>query len=101
MQPSQWAALFGLALATQLVGHLLVAYALGHMPVTVSSIVLLLQAPLTALFAWPALGERIRLGQAMGGLLVLAGIGVVNLNRLRSPRGVEAIPEESATTPGT
>jgi len=101
MQASEWAALFGLAFATQLVGHLLVAYALGHLPVTVSSIVLLLQAPLTALFAWPALGERIRVGQAIGGVLVLAGIGVVNLNRLRSRRVVEAVPEESATAPGT
>jgi drug/metabolite transporter (DMT)-like permease len=101
MQPSEWAALFGLAFATQLVGHLLVAYALGHLPVTVSSVVLLLQAPLTAIFAWPTLGERIRLGQAIGGVLVLAGIGVVNLNRLRSPRVIEALPEESATAPGT
>ena len=101
MQPSEWGALFALAFATQLVGHLLVAYALGHLPATLSSIVLLLQAPLTALFAWPTLGERIRLGQAIGGALVLAGIGVVNLNRLRSPRIAATIPEESATVPGT
>jgi drug/metabolite transporter (DMT)-like permease len=101
MSASQWAALFGLALATQLVGHLLVAYALGHLPATVSSIVLLLQAPLTALFAWPALGERIRVGQAIGGAIVLAGIGVVNLNRSPSRKLAEPAPEESATTPGT
>ena len=101
MQPSEWAALFGLALATQLVGHLLLAYALGHLPATISSVVLLLQAPLTALFAWPTLGERIRVGQAIGGALVLAGIGVVNLNRLKSPRAVRPVPEESATAPGT
>lgn len=100
MQPSEWAALFALAFATQLVGHLLVAYALGHLPATLSSIVLLLQAPLTALFAWPTLGERIRLGQAVGGALVLAGIGVVNLNRLRPPRLAERV-ERSATAPGT
>ena len=101
MQASEWAALFALAFVTQIVGHLLVAYALGHLPVTLSSIVLLLQAPLTALFAWPTLGERIRVGQAIGGALVLAGIGVVNLNRRRSPRTAEALPEESATAPGT
>jgi drug/metabolite transporter (DMT)-like permease len=96
-----WAALVGLALATQVIGHLLVAYALGHVPVTLSSIVLLAQAPLTAIFAWPTLGERIRAGQAAGGALVLAGIGVVNLNRLRSRRTTAPSPEESATTPGT
>ncbi len=95
---TSWWALIGLALASQILGHLLLAYALGHMNVTISSIVLLAQAPLTAIFAWPALGERIRGGQAAGGALVLAGIGVVNLNRLR---GRTAPPEESATAPGT
>jgi len=98
----QWAALGGLALATQIIGHLCVAYALGHLPVTLTSIVLLSQAPLTALFAWPALGEPISVGQAIGGALLLAGIGVVNMNRLRGkPTTAVTPPEESATTPGT
>jgi drug/metabolite transporter (DMT)-like permease len=94
-----WASLVGLALATQVVGHLLVAYALGHLPVTVSSIVLLAQAPLTALFAWPLLGEPIRASQAIGGALVLAGILVVNRQRTRG--NVLPSVAESATTPGT
>jgi drug/metabolite transporter (DMT)-like permease len=81
LSAQSWASLIGLALATQVVGHLLVAYALGHLPVTLSSIVLLLQAPITAVLAWPLLGERIRLGQVIGGSLVLAGIYVVNRNR--------------------
>jgi drug/metabolite transporter (DMT)-like permease len=85
----QWMALGALALATQIVGHLLVAYALGHMSVTISSIVLLAQAPLTALFAWPALGERIRASQAAGGALVLAGIAIVNF---RTRRVIEEVP---------
>lgn len=76
-----WASLIGLSLITQVFGHLLVAYALGHLPVTLSSIVLLAQAPITAILAWPLLGERIRAGQLVGGALVLAGIGVVNVNR--------------------
>lgn len=96
-----WVALIGLALAAQIVGHLSVAYALGHLPATVSSIVLLGQAPLTALFAWPALGEPIGVGQAVGGALLLAGIGVVNMNRLRGHRAEVTPPEESATAPGT
>jgi drug/metabolite transporter (DMT)-like permease len=76
-----WTALIALALITQVGGHLLVAYALGHLPVTVSSIVLLGQAPITAVLAWPLLGEPIRGAQLFGGALVLAGIGVVNVNR--------------------
>ncbi|HEX4684081.1 MAG TPA: DMT family transporter [Gemmatimonadaceae bacterium] len=76
-----WASLIGLALATQLMGHFFVAYALGHLPVTLSSVVLLAQAPLTALLAWPLLGEPLRLAQIIGGLLVLSGIFVVNSAR--------------------
>jgi len=40
---------------------------------------LLGQAPITAMLAWPLLGERPRIGQMLGGALVLAGIMVVNL----------------------
>ncbi|HEY4130894.1 MAG TPA: EamA family transporter [Gemmatimonadaceae bacterium] len=76
-----WASLIGLALVAQLIGHLFIAYALGHVPVTLSSIVLLAQAPITALLAWPLLGEHIRAGQILGGALVLAGIAIVNVNR--------------------
>jgi drug/metabolite transporter (DMT)-like permease len=76
-----WASLIALALVTQVFGHLLVAYALGHLPVTLSSIVLLAQAPITAILAWPLLGEPIRASQLAGGALVLAGIAVVNVNR--------------------
>jgi drug/metabolite transporter (DMT)-like permease len=80
-----WAALVALALVSQVMGQLLVAHALGKLPATLSSIVLLGQAPLTALLAWPLLGERIRPGQILGGALVLAGIAVVSLERF-APR---------------
>lgn len=81
-----WASLIGLALASQIVGQLLVAHALGRLPATVTSIVLLSQAPATALLAWPLLGEPIRGGQALGGALVLAGIVVVTFARGSLPR---------------
>jgi drug/metabolite transporter (DMT)-like permease len=77
-----WFALIGLSLITQILGHLLVAHALGHLPATRSSIVLIAQAPLTALLAWPLLGEPIRVAQVAGGALVLAGIVVVNRGQL-------------------
>jgi drug/metabolite transporter (DMT)-like permease len=79
-----WASLIALTLATQVIGHLLVAHSMGRLPATASSIVLLAQAPLTAILAWPLLGERIRTGQVIGGGLVLAGIMVVNVNRMKS-----------------
>jgi drug/metabolite transporter (DMT)-like permease len=80
-------ALIALALTAQVIGHLFVAHAMGRLPATLSSIVLLGQAPITALLAWPLLGERIRAGQIVGGALVLAGIVVVNATRQRLRQG--------------
>jgi drug/metabolite transporter (DMT)-like permease len=89
--PAQsWWALAGLALVTQVVGHLSVAYSLGRLPVSRTSIALLGQAPLTALLAVPLLGERLTVLQVLGGALVLAGIYVVN--RVPHSPPVEAEP---------
>jgi drug/metabolite transporter (DMT)-like permease len=79
---TSWYALAGLALVTQVGGHLSVAYSLGRLPVSVTSVALLGQAPITALLAVPLLGEPLGAMQLVGGALVLAGIYVVN----RTPR---------------
>jgi drug/metabolite transporter (DMT)-like permease len=76
-----WMALIALALVSQVMGQLFIAHALGKLPATLTSIVLLSQAPLTALLAWPFLGERVRAAQLFGGALVLAGIAVVTVER--------------------
>jgi drug/metabolite transporter (DMT)-like permease len=73
-----WWSLIGLALVTQVGGHLSVAYALGQLPVSVTSVALLGQAPITAILAVPLLHERLSALQIAGGALVLAGIYVVN-----------------------
>jgi drug/metabolite transporter (DMT)-like permease len=73
-----WGALVGLAMVTQVIGHLSVVYALGKLPVSVTSVALLGQAPITALLAVPLLGESLSPLQLLGGSLVLAGIFVVN-----------------------
>jgi drug/metabolite transporter (DMT)-like permease len=79
--PRTWAALAGLGLVSQLGGYLAIAYALGHLPATVTSVGLLAQAPLTALLAAPLLGERLSAAQIAGGVLVLSGIAVVTRGR--------------------
>ncbi len=84
-----WGAMIGLALVTQVVGHLSVAYSLGRLPVSVTSIALLGQAPITAVLAVPLLGETLSALQVLGGALVLAGIYVVN----RTPRARAIEPE--------
>jgi drug/metabolite transporter (DMT)-like permease len=88
-----WAALIGLALVSQVLGQLFVAHALGKLSAAMSSIALLSQPLVTALLAWPLLGERIRAAQLVGGALILAGIAVVSLSRAR-----KSIAEASAPT---
>jgi drug/metabolite transporter (DMT)-like permease len=84
-----WWALVGLALVTQVIGHLSVAYSLGRLPVSRTSIALLGQAPLTAILAVPLLGERLTVIQLAGGALVLAGIYVVNRTPVVEPEPLE------------
>lgn len=88
-----WWAMLGLALVTQVVGHLSVAYSLGRLPLSVTSIALLGQAPITALLAVPLLGEALSALQILGGALVLAGIYVVNREPHSPPAEGEPLME--------
>ena len=76
--PGTWASLIALGLISQLAAYFCLVYALGHLPATVTSVGLLAQVPLTALLAVPLLGEHLSPAQLLGGVLVLAGIYVVN-----------------------
>lgn len=69
-----WMKLAGLALIAQVAGQSLIAYAMAHLPATVSSVGLLLQPVLAALFAWVLLGEALGWLQLAGGVAVLIGI---------------------------
>ncbi len=75
-----WAVL-GLGLISQLGGYLFLTYALGHLPATLTSISLLTQGPLTAGMAALLLGEPLSRAQIIGGLLVLAGVGLAHRQR--------------------
>ena len=57
---------------------LALVYALGHLPATITSVGLLAQVPLTALLAMALLREPLSAAQVAGGVIVLAGIYVVN-----------------------
>lgn len=69
-----WWILLGLALVSHAAGQGLIAYALAHLPAAFSSVSLLLQPVMAALFAWLILSERLVPLQIVGGLVVLAGI---------------------------
>jgi drug/metabolite transporter (DMT)-like permease len=73
-----WIALLGLALVCQLLGYFALTYALGHLSAGITSVTLLLQAPLTAVLAFFFLGEPVTGPQVLGGILVLLGVWIVN-----------------------
>ena len=66
--------LVGLALVTQVAGQGLIAYALGHLPASFSSLVILIQPLTAALLGWLLLGEAVTGLQVAGGVAILAGI---------------------------
>jgi drug/metabolite transporter (DMT)-like permease len=75
---SSWMALLALALICQLLGYFSLTYALGHLSAGITSVTLLLQAPLTALLAYIFLSEPVSRAQLAGGVLILLGVWIVN-----------------------
>ncbi|MBC8023077.1 MAG: DMT family transporter [Burkholderiales bacterium] len=71
-----WWVLAGLALISQVLGQGLIAYAFAHLPASLSSVSLLIQPVMAALFAWALFAEAIGVVQLAGAALVLAGIWV-------------------------
>jgi drug/metabolite transporter (DMT)-like permease len=71
-----WWVLVGLALVSQVLGQGLIAYAFAHLPASLSSVSLLIQPVMAALFAWALFSEAIGPAQFAGAALVLAGIWV-------------------------
>ena len=69
-----WAILLGLALISHAAGQGLIAFALAHLPATFSSVGLLLQPVIAAVFAWTLLAEPLVPLQIAGGVVVLIGI---------------------------
>jgi drug/metabolite transporter (DMT)-like permease len=69
-----WLKLLGLAWISHCAGQGLIAYSLAHLPAAFSSVSLLFQPVMAAVFAWVLLSEPLVPLQMAGGLVVLAGI---------------------------
>ena len=63
----------------QAAGEVLIACALARLPAGFSSVGLLFQPVMAALFAWVLLGESLSVLQVVGGTVVLAGIALARL----------------------
>lgn len=79
-----WAVLFGLAWLSHALGQGLIAYALGHLPASFSSLVVLVQPVAAAFFGWLWLGEGLQALQIAGGVVVLVGILLARRAQLRN-----------------
>ena len=69
-----WAKLVGLAWISHCAGQGLIAYSLAHLPAAFSSVSLLFQPVMAAVFAWLLLAEPLAPLQIAGAVVVLAGI---------------------------
>jgi drug/metabolite transporter (DMT)-like permease len=92
---SGWAALAGCAVAAQVLGQGLVAYALAHLSPTFGSLGLLLQALGAATSAWLVLGERLTAIQVIGALVIVGAIALARA--ARRPTEQVAEPESLGT----
>jgi len=70
--------LLALGLGPQVVGWMLINYALGHLRASHVSVSLLGQPVVTAILGFFILGEMLTVNQMLGGMLVLGGIYLVN-----------------------
>ena len=73
-----WVKLVALAIIAQVAGQSLIAYAMAHLPATFSSVGLLFQPVMAAIFAWILLGEALGATGIAGGIIVLIGIFIAH-----------------------
>ncbi|MFM2045299.1 MAG: hypothetical protein RLY86_3875 [Pseudomonadota bacterium] len=90
-----WAVLAGLAAISHAAGQGLIAQAMSRLQAAFTSVSLLLQPLLAAVFAWMVLAEPLSLQQGIGGLVILAGIVLARIGSR------DAGPGPKARTPRT
>lgn len=93
LSASGWCYLAGLVLLPGVLGHGLMTWASGHLPVTVSSLLTLGSPVVSAVGAWIWLGESMNAWQCLGAAIVLAALGAIALNA-RAPVLAEAVHAE-------
>ena len=69
-----WAAVIALAIITQVGGQGLLAYALGHLPASYSSLVMFLEGIAAAFLGWLVLSEALTLLQCAGAAMIFYGV---------------------------
>jgi drug/metabolite transporter (DMT)-like permease len=78
-----------LALVVTVMGHTLISRSLGYMPAAVVAVCILSQPLIAALLAFVFLHQSVPLTTAIGGLIALAGIGLVAYANERASPGID------------
>jgi drug/metabolite transporter (DMT)-like permease len=90
MTPRSWLFLVAMVLLPGVVGHGLMTWASGHLPVTVSSLLTLGSPVVSAVGAWLWLNQSMNEWQCIGSVIVLGAPGAIAVNTR-----VEAVREAS------
>lgn len=77
-----WLAFLGAGLISQTIGYFAISHALGSLPASVVSPTTIASPVITTLLAIPFAGQMPHINQWIGGLILLAGIYLVNRARL-------------------
>jgi drug/metabolite transporter (DMT)-like permease len=89
-----WLAVLGVT--SQSIGYLCISLALPRLPAVVTSIILLVQPPLTVVLSMILLAERPSVAQLLGVALVIGGIAVATVPLARLRDGLRRSGDESA-----
>ena len=79
-----------LALVVTVIGHTLISRSLGYMPAAVVAVCILSQPLIAAVLAFLFLHQTVPVTTAIGGLVALAGIGLVAYANERAAPGIDA-----------
>ncbi len=90
--PGGWWACAGLGLM-HATGQGAIAWALGRLPASVTSVVVLVQPVAAAALGWSLLGEPVTLMQGLGAAVLLAGVVLAQRSALTSARTPPVVPE--------
>ncbi len=80
MTPNSWVFLLAMVLLPGVVGHGLMTWASGHLPVTVSSLLTLGSPVVSAVGAWLWLNQSMNEWQCLGSVIVLGALAAIAVN---------------------
>lgn len=83
--PLTWLIFVAAGIFSQAIGYFSVSHALGHLPASIVSPTMVIQIAITSIIAIPLTGEKLAPTQLIGGVVILAGILLINLTQKVKP----------------